>query len=141
MKIMPAFPFIMVLLAIALLSGCINVREAGREGGEVAISIDFGAAQTDRFNGTGTYNFDGGWTKTVYDALAVFSSAADFSVAETQFSSGRFVQGIAGVNNEGASGMNWQYWVNGQYADRAVDYKTLNGGDDVEFSFAKDPFG
>lgn len=48
-----------------------------------------------------------------------------------------FVTSIEGVENEGAGGRNWQYWINGEYATVGIGEYEPEAGDEIEWRFAK----
>jgi hypothetical protein len=47
-----------------------------------------------------------------------------------------FLVSIADQENEGASGRNWQYEINGQHAQRGIGTQILEPGDQVLWKFA-----
>lgn len=47
-----------------------------------------------------------------------------------------FVDAIGGLENEGAGGRNWQYWVNDERAEVSAGAKVLQKGDRVLWAFA-----
>lgn len=46
------------------------------------------------------------------------------------------LESIDGVSNQGADGLNWQLWVNGQYATRGAGAYPLEAGDRVLWKLA-----
>ena len=77
---------------------------------------------------------------SVFTALMEFSREANFSVEYENYSYGVFVVSIAGVRNQGSGGLNWQYWVNSQYASVSMDNQYLRDGDIIEIRYCGDPF-
>lgn len=152
----------MVILAAMLttaIGGCVEVRQKTTNTKmDIDVYIDFGTA-IDGFspgiyiwNGTAfeyigdsssvIWRYEGVFQDdtSVFDALMAFASAANFTVEYTHYTYGIFVISIAGIENEGDNGKNWQYWVNGRYGEVACDKKMLNDGDRVEWRYAGNPF-
>ena len=48
-----------------------------------------------------------------------------------------FLESIAGVGNEGGSGANWIFYVNGERAERGFGVKTVDAGDTILWKFEK----
>ncbi|WP_442482115.1 DUF4430 domain-containing protein [Aeoliella sp. SH292] len=74
---------------------------------------------------------------TVLDAMRAVEQANHawkFAYQGTGVST--FLVSIADQENEGASGRNWQYEINGEHAQRGIGTQTLKRGDQVLWKFA-----
>lgn len=74
---------------------------------------------------------------TVLDAMRAVEQADHawkFAYQGTGVST--FLVSIADQENEGASGRNWQYEINGKHAQRGIGTQTLEPGDQVLWKFA-----
>jgi hypothetical protein len=76
---------------------------------------------------------------TVRDALAAAGhTTAGLKFSEQGSGEAAFLTQIDGVANEGASGRNWTFTVNGKFGDRSFAIFPLRPGDEVLWSFRVD---
>lgn len=74
---------------------------------------------------------------TVLDAMRQVEQADHaWKFAYQGSGSSTFLLSIADQENEGASGRNWQYEINGQHAQQGIGTQTLEPGDQVLWKFA-----
>ncbi len=91
----------------------------------VNLVIDYGGDDLQHFAGEAMW--EGG---TVLDLLLSMEKRYGISVEKRDFPGvGVFIEGIHGVRNTRTS--YWQYWVNGEYAQRGADNYMLKEGDTV----------
>lgn len=103
----------------------------------VSLVIDYGNGKEKVLN-------DIAWRKgmTAWDAtLAATQKEPRSQIKHTGSGSKIAVTEIDGFKNQGGSSdkRNWQYWVNGAYADVGVGAKELNAGDKVVWKFTGPP--
>lgn len=155
---------VFLVVAITLMcSGCVTLRNKDNSGmgnGTVDMIIDFNGAEVEGY-APGIYEWNGSAMAlvntskdvefrysiavdapgvSVYSVLVALSKAAGFNVKTRTYSYGIFVEAIAGVENEGVDGRNWQYWVNGRYGEVSCDNKAVYGGDIIEWRFTDREF-
>lgn len=76
---------------------------------------------------------------TAFGILLEASHRLHFAVVWINYTipSGVFVTAINGTPN-GMDGMSWQYWVSGEYGDRAANLYPVRGGESVAWRFTSD---
>ncbi len=96
-------------------------------GDSVSLAIDFGGGRRKSFDAVK-------WRKgmTVANLLP---PAPDVEIVQRGAGEAAFLVAIDGVSNEGTSGRNWTYTVNGQSADRSFAVYKLQPGDRVLWTF------
>jgi hypothetical protein len=91
--------------------------------------------------GNTTYVFEGLTVKSnCYDQLITASNIAGFDVVSDNQTLGLIVTGIDGIANQGNTHDNWQYYVNGVYANKGCAVYALNDGDKVEWKFTSNQY-
>lgn len=151
-----------VVLTVAIL-GCLGGDEDPGEQVPTILTIDFMGKRGTINPGNMTVweNISGQWTVTTYpndnntvyvfinitasDCLEQLERAAElggFSIVKvfyTTFDSW-IITAIDGVENQ-ATGRNWQYWVNGEYALKGADKVDLSEGDVIIWKYATSAIG
>jgi hypothetical protein len=94
----------------------------------VSLTIDFGNGRRETFPAVVWHE-----GMTVADLMR---KAPGIEVSQKGTGESAFVTTIGDVSNEGASGKNWLYAVNGQMADRSFAVYSLRPGDQVLWTFA-----
>ena len=151
----------MVALVLSL-SGCLGGDGDGGDQVTADLTIDFmGERGTIHPGNLTTWYREGGeWIydsrsnggNTVYvfrnisasdclEQLEVASEVAGFGIDKTYYSTmGQWiVDSLDGAENQ-ASGRNWQFWVNGGYANQGAGQVDLKEGDQVEWRYQNNPF-
>jgi hypothetical protein len=109
-----------------------NTAPDAESGQKVPLTVDFGEGNARTIEALA-------WREgmTVGDLLAAASQLpGGIQVASQGTGDSTFLTAIDGVANEGASGRNWTYSVNGQRGDRSYAVFDLRPGDHVLWTFA-----
>lgn len=129
--------FLAFAISIYAVAGCdstATTQKAEQGVGSVALKIDFGSEkasiETDVVCSPET---------TVLGVLDRAQNMDELKFAYRGSGETAFVTAIGGVENEGVSGKNWIYRVNGETGDRSAGVYQLDPGDRVLWSFGTPP--
>jgi hypothetical protein len=109
-------------------TGQATPQQAAASAEHLSLAIDFGDGRREEFGGIV-------WHKgmTIRDAL---QQAPEVTIGQQGTGASAFLTQINGVANDGATGRNWTYTVNGRRGDRSFALYELQPEDQVLWSFA-----
>lgn len=101
-----------------------SFSEVGEEVVSADLELDFGEGETKTYEDVKTQE------ETVLGLLLAAAQESDFEVDYSESEMGAFVKAISGVEN--TKEKFWQFWLNGEYGQVAMDKQEIKDGDLVE---------